>query len=451
MKSFKITKPIEELNDIFTSNGFSLYLVGGAVRDYLLSIENHDYDFTTDATPQEIIKIFPNSTIPTGIKHGTVTVLFKKKMYEITTFRAEKDYLDKRHPRTIEFIRDLNTDLERRDFTINALAVDLKTGKILDYHNGIEDLKNKTIRAIGDAEKRFDEDGLRLLRAARFASKLNFEIEEKTFNSIKNKHENIKAVSAERIREELFKLLTSPAPHIGLNYLKESKLLDIILPEFVPAIGFEQKGFHKHDLWTHTILTAKAACDNDFDYHVKLAAFFHDIGKTTTRALNEFGVYTFFNHETESERITKTILKRLKASNEDIFTISHLIRNHMFNYTSSWSDSAVRRFMNRVGIEYIPLLFQLRLSDQIAISGKPDYESIGELEGRIDKILKDNCALKLKDLKLDGNDIMKLFNVKGVIVGNILNYLLEQVLEDPLLNEKEKLEKLAISYMDNLK
>lgn len=177
MKHFKISSILKELNQIFITNNFHLYLVGGAVRDYLLNIDNNDYDFTTDATPEEIIAMFPRSTIPTGIKHGTVTVVFKKQMFEITTFRSETDYLDKRHPSKVEFVRDLSTDLERRDFTINALAVDLNTGEIIDQHEGLTDLNYHIIKAIGKAEERFDEDGLRLLRACRFAAKLNFTIE----------------------------------------------------------------------------------------------------------------------------------------------------------------------------------------------------------------------------------------------------------------------------------
>jgi len=446
MKHFKISSILKELNQIFITNNFHLYLVGGAVRDYLLNIDNNDYDFTTDATPEEIIAMFPRSTIPTGIKHGTVTVVFKKQMFEITTFRSETDYLDKRHPSKVEFVRDLSTDLERRDFTINALAVDLNTGEIIDQHEGLTDLNYHIIKAIGKAEERFDEDGLRLLRACRFAAKLNFTIEKNTLKAMKDKCENIKPISEERIHEELFKLLCSKYPKTGLELLYQTGLLAIILPEFIPTVGMEQKGFHKYDVWTHTLLATQASADNDFNDYVRIASFFHDVGKGVTRALSDTGVYTFYNHEIEGEKLTKLILKRLKSSNEEIKVISHLVRHHMFNYTTDWSDSAVRRFINRVGLEYIPLLFQLRIADQIAIAGKPDFTSLEELEARIERIKQEQCALTLSALKLDGNQLIALGIPKGKLIGQILNYLLEQVIEDPSLNESDKLTTLALSY-----
>ncbi len=446
MKQFNVSKVLSELNSIFKKNNFHLYLVGGAVRDFLLGIDNHDYDFTTDATPEEVLSMFPHNTIPTGIKHGTVTVIFKKELFEITTFRSEGDYLDSRHPSSVEFVRDLSTDLERRDFTINALAVDLNTGSIIDYHNGIDDLNNGIIRAIGDAKKRFDEDGLRLLRACRFAAKLNFKIEEKTFLAIKETYENIKPVSVERIKDELFKLILSKHPKVGLNALNESGLMSIILPEFCKAVGMQQKGQHLFDVWNHTLEATEAASKLSFPNYVVLAAFFHDIGKTTTCKEID-GIYTFYNHEVEGERITQQILKRLKASNEEIETISHLVREHMFNYTTDWTDSAVRRFINRVGIDYIPLLFKLRIADQIGITGSFNTDSIDELQSRIDKIIKDNCALKISDLAINGNDLISL-GLKGKLIGQTLSYLLDQVIEDPTLNEKDKLLKLASQYFN---
>lgn len=447
MKHFNIPKPLSELNEIFVKNNFHLYLVGGAVRDYLLGLKNNDYDFTTDATPEEVSMMFPHSTIPTGIKHGTVTVIFKKELYEITTFRSEGDYLDSRHPSSVEFVRDLSTDLERRDFTINALAVDLTTGEIIDYHNGIEDLNAKVIRAIGEPKQRFDEDGLRLLRACRFAAKLDFKIEENTFKAIVETRENIRPVSVERIKDELFSLLLSHHPKTGLEALRETGLLDIILPEFVPMVGMEQKGMHKYDVWNHTLACTEASVNLKFPQFVTLASFFHDIGKTVTYKEID-GVATFYNHEVEGERLTKQILKRLKASNEEIYTISHLVREHMFHYTPDWRDGAVRRFINRIGLNYIPMLFQLRICDQIGITGEADTTLIDELQKRIDKILAENCALKLSDLNINGKDLMTL-SVKGKLIGLTLNYILEQVIDDPSLNEKDKLLKLASLYIEN--
>ena len=446
MKKYPFNEKIKELSKCFASKGYSLYLVGGAVRDFLLKKKNDDYDFTTDALPEEIVALFPGKTIPTGIKHGTVTVLFKGESYEITTFRTEGSYTDSRHPDNVTFVRSLEEDLKRRDFTINAFAADTKDGHIIDLHDGYSDLKNGILRAIGDAKERFKEDALRMLRACRFAAKLNFTIEKSTFNAICDRASSIKKVSAERIKDELFSILSSSHPAKGIDLMRESKLLSYIIPELEWGIGCEQLGFHDKDVYTHILLTVQAAADASFPLSVRLAALFHDIAKPLCRAGNEEVGYTFYNHDTEGERLTREILLRLKCSNEEINHTALLVREHMFNYTPNWSDSAVRRFILRVGVNNIKDLFLLRLADMKAISGRMDFTSLEELDSRIRVELEKQNALSVKDLLINGNDLLSM-GLKGPIIGETLNYLLDNVIEDPSLNERSKLIELAKKFI----
>lgn len=456
MKHLPINDTIKQFASVFKKNGFSLYIVGGAVRDYLLNIKNEDYDFATDATPENVIAIF-RSTIPTGIKHGTVTVLFKGYSFEVTTFRSEADYLDGRRPDKVEFIRSLDEDLKRRDFTINALAADASTGLIIDNHNGIRDLKKRTIKAIGLAQERFDEDGLRIMRACRFASKLDFEVEENTLIAMKEKCNKIKNVSYERIKDELFKLLKGKAPLKGLQLLDDCSVLDIILPEISALKGIEQGGFHKNDVFKHTLLSVQAAAKYDYPLNVRLAALFHDIGKVSTQKLdvNRKSLYTdtsfsFYNHENISYDLTNKILTRLKASNQTINNVCNLVKNHMFNYTSDWTDGAVKRFINRVGYENVIDLFKLRMCDQEATFSKANWQSVQELEDRIEKIIKNKEALSIKDLSINGRDLINLGIERGPQFSKILNYLLNTVLDDPHMNEREKLLTLAMNYYKSI-
>lgn len=456
MKRLPINNTIKEFASFFINNGFKLYIVGGAVRDYILKIDNEDYDFTTDATPEEIISIF-KTTIPTGIKHGTVTVLFKGNSFEVTTFRSEFDYRDGRRPEKVEFIRSLDEDLKRRDFTINALAANAIDGQIIDNHNGIKDLENKIIRAIGNPEERFEEDGLRIMRATRFASKLNFEVENQTQLAMKNKYKNILKVSNERVKDELFKLLMGQSPEKGLQLLDKCNILDIILPELTKLKNIEQGGYHKVDAFNHTILCVKASAKLNYPLNVRLAALFHDLGKAETQKEdpNRMSMYTkvsysFYNHELISEKLTTTILSRLKASNERIKNVSNLVRNHMFNYNFTWSDGAVKRFINRVGYENIHELFMLRMCDQMAIFDKASWNSLSELEDRIETIMKKNEALSLKDLEINGLDLINLGIKKGPLFSQILNYLLNTVLDDPKLNKRDILLDIANNYYKSI-
>jgi putative nucleotidyltransferase with HDIG domain len=444
MQIFPVPSSIKRFATYFKDAGFSLYIVGGAIRDYLLGIENDDFDFTTDAEPQEVRSLF-HHVIPTGIAHGTVTVIFEKQKFEVTTFRSDGSYIDGRHPESVTFIRNLNEDLKRRDFTINAFAADCSTGEIIDLNEGCKDLKNKCIRAIGDPHLRFKEDALRIFRGCRLASKLNFSIEKETLAAMGDLKENLKFVSMERIRDELFKMVGSNQPIIGLTYLHQSEILALLFPSLANGSGIEQGGMHHEDILSHNFSTCQAAAEMGFPLEVRLAALFHDIGKSTTIAQKN-GSNTFYQHEIVGEKETKAILTMLKASNEEIYTVSHLVREHMFSYSDNWTDSAVRRFINRVGLPYIPMLFQLRLADQKAIHDSMDITMISELDGRIQKILSAHDALSIKDLAINGKDLMQAGIPKGPRIGQLLNLLLETVLDDPNQNTKEQLTAIATSY-----
>lgn len=443
MQTFPVSSSIQRFSSRFKEAGFSLYIVGGAIRDYLLGLENVDYDFTTDAEPNEVKALFGH-VIPTGIEHGTVTVIFEKQMFEVTTFRSEGTYLDGRHPSSVTFIRNLEEDLKRRDFTINAFAADCTNGTIIDLNGGFDDLKKKTIRAIGIPKKRFEEDALRIFRACRIASKLDFSIEEETLRAMGSEKENLKKVSSERIREELFKLVGSDHPKVGLTYMHQSSILTTLFPSLAKGDGIEQGGMHKLDILQHNIATCQAAADRAFPLAVRLAALFHDMGKSEVIKEGETK-NTFYAHESVSARQTKAIMQYLKSSKEQIHLVTHLVKEHMFNYQGNWSDSAVRRFITRVGLEDIPLLFQLRIADQIAIHGEPNTTLIDELQERINKILAAKDALNIKDLAIGGNDLMKM-GFQGKSIGTTLSYLLETVLDDPSQNNVEQLLTIAKNY-----
>ncbi len=443
MAKFRVPKIVKEFSDHFLKGGFSLYIVGGAVRDYYLGIRNSDYDFATDALPQEVQKLFPR-VIPTGIKHGTVTVLFKGATFEVTTFRIDGTYEDLRRPSSITFVRSLEEDLKRRDFTINALAVEASTGLLIDQHEGLKDLDKKVIRAIGEPLKRFGEDALRIMRGCRLVAQLEFTLEAQTLEAMAQLATNLTEVSGERIRAELFKILESRRPSLGLLALDACGALEVIIPELKRGDGVEQKGFHHQDVMRHNFATCDAAPQTK--PIVRLAALLHDIGKVATKKEGPEGEITFHNHEIVGESEALAILERLKCSNEEKERVSNLIRNHMFNYSSEWSDGAVRRFINRVGLDNLEDLYDLRLADQIAIHGQANPANIIALKERIEDVLAKSRALTVKDLAINGNDLAALEIPRGPVMGLILNELLETVLDDPHQNERERLLTIAQNF-----
>lgn len=445
MEKFPIPQSIKQFAAHFFKAGYSLYIVGGAVRDYYAGYTSHDYDFATDALPTEVMQIF-HKVIPTGLKHGTVTVLFKGESHEVTTFRIDGEYHDLRHPSSITFVRSLEEDLKRRDFTINALAIDASSGELTDLHHGISDLKNKTIRAIGDPMQRFTEDALRIMRACRLASQLNFVIEERTLRAMKTLSSRLTSVSGERIRTELFNILDSPVPSVGLLSLDACDALEIILPELKAGSGIMQKGAHQHDIMLHNMYCCDAAPQTK--PLVRLAALLHDIGKVPARQKLPNKEVTFYQHEIHSEQMALTIMERLKCSNEEKNRVTNLIRHHMFHYTPDWTDGAVRRFINRVGLEAMEDLFDLRMADQKAIHGFSYPESLIELRERIDQVLKESNALTIKDLAVNGNDLADLSIPRGPHMGRVLEELLETVLDDPLQNNRETLLTIAKNFYE---
>lgn len=457
MKKIKIPYELQKFNEIFSQNGYEAYLVGGAVRDALLGKKVSDWDVTTNAKPDEVMKIF-KKVIPTGIEHGTVTVHFMKKEIEVTTFRTESDYSDGRHPDKVEYCGHIEEDLSRRDFTINAIAASLKDGTLVDPYGGQDDLKKKIIRTVGKPHERFMEDGLRPVRALRFASKLEFSIKKDTYSEIFEKEvkKKIASISLERFRDEFVKMMSSRLPSLGLKLMEETGILNLFLPELTACRGCIQKddrGYHVFDVMDHNMY----ACDGAPKEKplLRIAALLHDSGKPLARTeRNEQGltIFNFYNHEKYSVQIARKIMTRLKFSNAQTDYVCHLIENHMFHYESSWSDAAVRRFIVRVGTEYIEDLIDLRLADMygkynqdVRIHDSASCALLVELLDRVKSVEKQQDALSMKDLKVNGRDLMQEGIPAGKNLGRILNELFETVLDDPAMNDRDKLLNLALN------
>ncbi|MCQ2597963.1 MAG: HD domain-containing protein [Treponema sp.] len=448
---------LKKFGKVFEENGFEAYLVGGAVRDIILNKPCSDWDVATNAKPEDVMKLF-KFVVPTGIAHGTVTVHFHKTEIEVTTFRTESDYSDGRHPDKVEYAATIEEDLSRRDFTMNAIAVNLKNGKIVDPFCGRKDIKKKIIRTVGKPNERFMEDGLRPIRALRFASQLKFSIEKDTYSEIQNPcvQKKITSISIERFRDELLKMMKSEKPSVGLKLMEETCILKLFIPEFEICRGCIQgdgRGFHDFDVLDHLFYACDGAPANN--YKVRLAALFHDISKPQVKRIvqGEDGTeqFTFYNHDMVGAKTTENILRRLKFSNEEIADISHLVKNHMFHYEPTWTDAAVRRFIVRVGLEYMNDLFDLRVADvfgmhnnEVNLRNSTTSENLLELKERIEKISEKQNALSLKDLAVNGKDLMEAGIPAGKRLGVILNQLFEAVLEDPEMNDKGKLIEMAV-------
>ncbi|MEE9309038.1 MAG: HDIG domain-containing metalloprotein [Spirochaetia bacterium] len=445
---FRVPRVVKDFSSYFSEAGFQCYLVGGAVRDILLGRKVQDFDIATDALPEDVIGVF-RQVIPTGIKHGTVTVLFKGTCFEVTTFRIDRDYRDGRRPDSVIFIPSIEEDLKRRDFTINAIAYDLQYHRLLDPHDGRKDLKAGIIRAIGDPLQRFREDGLRPIRACRFAAQFRFEIEEDTFTGISRSIDTVKMVSAERIRDELTRLLEAQTPSVGFSLLDGCGLLRLIIPELTACKNVEQGDLHQYDVYHHLLYACDAAPRDNLP--VRLAALFHDLGKPETLNLSPDGEISFHRHEALSARLAGRILRRLRFSNQILKQVGHLVTQHMFHYEPQWTDAAVRRFVARVGEKNIPDILSLRRADQLAIVGKRFVSgSLLALEKRIEEVLAEDKALTLKDLAINGDDIIRELQIpRGPKVGIILNALLEGVLDDPSQNDRKTLLRIARKFYES--
>jgi tRNA nucleotidyltransferase (CCA-adding enzyme) len=511
VKKFKELIPdyVIKIAEKLQENGLQAFLVGGSIRDILLGEVPNDFDIATSAYPEDIMRLFEKS-IPTGAKFGTIVVVSENTKgerfdVEVTTYRSEADYYGGRWPTKVEFTKTIEEDLARRDFTINAIALDLQhfddanltINKILvDPYNGIEDLKNKVIKAVRSPLERMSEDGLRGVRACRLAAQLEFTIEPETFKAIEQTIHVTKRISIERFRDEFLKILSkAPKPSVGIELLRQTGILELFIPELLEGLEVTQPQFHVDDVYTHSLKTCDLAEDS-----IKLAALFHDIGKPRCKSVDEKGVH-FYGHEVEGERMTIEILRRLRLPNYEIERTANLVRAHMFYYPSAdyrienpnysqeieamtkdseenfsswqnfikrqldkithpkktkkqkkefgWSDGAIRRLIKNVGGEdAIDDLLKLRIADATA-NPKTDFnpKEIDALAQRIAEVRAKEMALKVTDLDVKGEDLIEAFNLyAGPEVGSILNHLLEKVIEDPLLNKKETLIKLAKEF-----
>jgi len=450
---------VREVTDIFTMAGKQVFLVGGAVRDILQDRPAKDWDLATDARPEEVSALFKKRktggerpvsfVIPTGIKHGTVTVHFKGLSMEVTTFRSESGYSDGRRPDKVEFGVSIEVDLSRRDFTMNAAAYRLPAGPLVDPFDGRGDIKKRLIRCVGNPRERFSEDGLRPLRALRFASQLNFTVDEQTLAAIPGTIPLTASVAAERIQEELDKIIASDKPSTALLLMEKTGLLPLLFPELTACRDVKQDriagfGFHRFDVLDHSLLACDYAARQGYPPEVRLAALFHDIGKPVSAQTDETGFRTFYRHEKESSRLTRELLSRFRYSNAVKDKVCHLIDEHMFHYDETWTDAAVRRFVIRAGEDHLPGLYALRRADTYGQAGKePSPQLLLPLINRIEKTLAQSRALSLKDLAVSGKDLMAAGIPRGKHMGIILSELLETVVDDPALNTKDKLLEIA--------
>ncbi|MCL4390282.1 MAG: CCA tRNA nucleotidyltransferase [Patescibacteria group bacterium] len=424
----EVKKFIQTIREV----GFECYAVGGSVRDTILGRPTHGWDFTTSATPQEIQKILPDSYYNNNF--GTVGVKVADDIFEITTYRREGKYSDVRHPDEISWAKTIEEDLARRDFAMNAIATDGE--KIVDPYNGQKDIAAKIIRCVGNPGDRFAEDGLRLMRAIRFASQLGFTIEEATWQAITKNLGLITKVSSERVRDELIKILASDFPADGVKLLHTAGLLDHILPELTKAVGVDQKGTHHvDDVFTHS-LKALAACPNP-NWVVRLAVLLHDVGKPVTYK-EVAGRATFHGHEVVGARVARNIADRLHFSKEDREKLYMLVRWHMFSVSEFLTDAAIRRFIRRVGPDNTTDMLDLRTADRLG-SGTPKTSWRHEqFRQRIIEVQKHIPSVN--DLKVDGHDVMKVLGIApGPRVGIILSKLFAEISEDPAKNDREHL------------
>ena len=452
-----IPKEVKSTMEKLQKAGHQAYAVGGCVRDLLRKVKPQDWDITTNAKPEEIQKIFPKSFYAN--KFGTVTVQIPRPPagtpvakgdlgakskdktlteVEITTYRIDEKYTDKRHPDKIKFAKTIKEDLARRDFTINALALDKE---VIDPFNGQKDLEKKIIRAVGKPDDRFNEDALRMLRAVRFTTILNFTIEEKTLKAIQKNAGWIRAISKERIRDELIKIFQSEKAAEGIDLLRQTNLLKYILPELEKGVGVSQNRAHIYDIYEHSMRSLKAAAEQKYNIAVKIAALFHDIGKPETKE-GEGPDSTFYNHDYVGAKIATRILQRLKFPRKFVEKVALLVRNHMFvSDPERLTEAGARRLLRRVGQENIPDLINLRIADRLGMSlPKARPYRLRKVEYLIEKVSKDPISAKM--LKIDGNQIMKLLKIQpGPKVGAILDVLLAEVIEKPEKNKKELLEK----------
>ena len=427
--------------------GYRGWVVGGCVRDRLLAEprpgrargRDGDWDIATDALPEQVRRLFQR-VIPTGIQHGTVTVLMGEESYEVTTLRVETSYTDARHPDQVKFVRRIEEDLGRRDFTINAIAYDPLADHLVDPFAGVQDLVEGRLRAVGDPRERFAEDGLRVLRAARFVATLGVTLDPATAEAIEPSLGSYRRVSPERIRDEWMKSLAARVPSLAFEVMRRHGLLEITAPELGALVGCEQNRYHAFDVWEHTLGCLDRCPPEPL---LRLGALLHDLGKPSTRAIHpETGDYTFYDHERVGAEMTAELLLRLRFSNRERETVVGLVRHHLIVYDESWSDAAVRRWIRRVSPERVASLVALGLAD-VAAKGRDvsqELANLDALERHVERVLRAQGALTLRDLDVNGHDLMQELGVgPGPELGRLLHALLELVTDDPSLNQRDVL------------
>ena len=456
-------------------SGFEAYLVGGCVRDLIMGRIPKDWDVTTNALPEQIISLFEKTVYENTF--GTVAVCIPKEgtvledkdyiIVEVTPYRLEGKYTDSRHPDEVKFSDNLLDDLKRRDFTMNSMAfspsivgntssietrevpqmnsnghLDLSTyGKFVDPYNGLEAIKDKMIRTVGESTDRFEEDGLRMLRAIRFSSELGFIISKETLDGVIHSHKIISKISTERIRDEFVKIIMSPEPMVGIAMLQKTGMLKYIIPEIEQGIGCEQGGAHKFDVYEHLLQALQHSADKGWSLEIRLSALFHDIGKPKTRRKGIKKAYTFYGHEVVGARMTRVIMERMKFPKDTTELVTSLVRYHMFfSDTEQITLSAVRRVVRNVGIENIWTLMNVRECDRVGMAKVEAPYRLRKYHAMIEQVLRD--PISVSQLVVDGNILMKELDVKaGPRMGWILNSLLEEVLDDPAKNTREYLDK----------
>lgn len=489
----KIPPYVTHVTSALEKAGFEVYLVGGCVRDLLLNIEPKDWDVTTNATPEEIIPLFEKTVYENTFGTVGVCIPIESKeisnvsdetrgsvsretpiivsdmsdnqfsgadeteynIVEVTPYRTEANYSDNRHPETIKFSKNLEDDLKRRDFTVNAMALSPK-GHLIDLYKGQNDIKDKVVRTVGSPDERFQEDSLRILRAIRFSTQLGFTINYDTMQAMAKKSELIKNISSERIRDEFVKIITSPDPAQGIGLLQKLGLLKHIIPELEEGIGCHQGGAHIYDVFEHLLGALGNASAKGYSTDIRLAALFHDIGKPRTRRLASSvqgkapsKQYTFYGHEVVGARMTQKIMERLKFPKKSIDFVVSMVRNHMFfSDTETITLSAVRRMIAKVGAEHIWDLMTVRECDRVGMNKKEAPYRLRKYHAMIEECLRD--PISVGQLKIDGNFLMKEMGIKpGPRMGWMLNALLEEVLEDPQKNEVEIL-KARVGELEKL-
>ncbi|UYZ37029.1 polynucleotide adenylyltransferase [Clostridium beijerinckii] len=437
-KNIEMPKNVTLIIDRLLENGYEAYMVGGCVRDCILGKEPKDWDITTNAKPLEVVELF-DKVILTGLKHGTVTVMLNKESYEITTYRSDGEYEDNRHPKEVKFVSSLKEDLARRDFTINSMAYNDISG-LVDYFNGVEDLGKKIIRTVGDPRKRFDEDALRMLRAIRFSAQLDFTIDRLTLNSIKELKDNIRNISKERVREEFNKILLNNPRKIEI--LRECGILEYIVPGISKIYNLNKNNScHSHDLYNHTIIATETV---ESQIYLRLSMLFHDFGKACIIRTDENDILHCSSYSKESSRIANEILKYLKYDNNIINKVTLLIQYHDYRMDNKVS---IKKLLREIDIDLFKDLIKIQRADILAQDSKYSEKhliNLDEAENILNEIIHNDECFNLKNLKINGGDLLSLGFNKGKEIGEMLNYLLDIVIENPKLNEKRELVKLVM-------